>query len=77
MAPEEKLGRSGRVGWGVGLEWVRWEEGSGLETGGLLHPGGDPGAPKGAKWAAEKDSPRFNGGLGTGNEEAEDSTIRE
>jgi len=30
-----------------------------VETGSLLRPGGEPGAPKGAKWAAGKDSPRF------------------
>jgi len=49
----------------------------GWRTGSFLCPGRDPGAPKGAKWAAEKDGPRSDGAWGRGNEEAEDSTIRE
>ena len=59
VAPEERLGGNRGVGWGVRLEWVRWEEGLGLETGSLLCLGRDPGAPEGAKWASEKDCPGF------------------
>ena len=54
------------------MEWVGWKEGPGLETGGLLHLGGDPRAPEGEKWALEG----IDRGLGAGDED-EDSTIRE
>jgi len=75
--PEEESGGSRGVGWGVRLEWVGWKKGPGLETGSFLCPGRDPGAPKGAKWLLRRMAQGQMGGLGTGNEEAEDSTIRE
>jgi len=70
-APEEKLVEVEESDAESDWSWVGWEEGPELETGSLLCPGGDPGAPKGEKWAAEKDSQGSDGGLGTGNEEAE------
>ena len=47
------------------LSGVGWVEGKlGLETGSLLHLGGDQGAPKGAEWALEKDLPGSRWGIG-------------
>ena len=49
----------------VGVEWVGWVEGLGLETGSLLHLGGDSGAPEGEKWALEKAFPESRWGPGS------------
>jgi len=55
-AQEKELGRGG-VGCRVRKEWD-W----GVETRGFLHLGGDPGAPIGAKWVPEEDSPKSRWG---------------
>ena len=60
----------GRVGCRVRKEWDQ-----GVETRGFLCIGRDPGAPKGAEWVPEEDSPELGWGLGAG--EDEDSTMRE
>jgi len=48
-----------------------------LETGSLLHLGGNLGAPKGAEWVSEKDHPELGWSLGVSEEEDGDSTMRE
>ena len=55
------LKRKARLRWG----WMLSQKGLGLgvETGSLLHLGGDQGAPKGTKWVFEEDSPKFRWGL--------------
>jgi len=59
------------------VEWARWEEGPGLETGGLLRLGGYQGAPKGANGYLQRIARGLDRGSRASSEEAEDSTIRE
>jgi len=58
----------------TGVGW--WEKGPELETGSLLCPGGDPELLREQNGLLRRIAQGSDGGSGTGNEEAEDSTIR-